>query len=38
MSPNAEQLFALLPVVYRNRDGDLGGTLQALYAVLAGQR
>ena len=37
MSLNAEQLFALLPVVYRNRDGDLGGPLQALYAVLAGQ-
>ena len=37
MSLNADQLFALLPAVYRNRDGELGGPLQALFAVLAGQ-
>lgn len=37
MSLNAEQLFALLPAVYRNRDGDIGDPLQSLYAVLAQQ-
>lgn len=37
MSFNAEQLFALLPAVYRNRDAEIGGPLQALYAVLAQQ-
>jgi len=37
MSFNAEQLFALLPAVYRNRDAETGGPLQALYAVLAQQ-
>lgn len=37
MSLNAEQLFALLPAVYRNRDGDIGEPLQSLYAVLAQQ-
>jgi hypothetical protein len=37
MSLNAEQLFALLPAVYRNRDGDIGNPLQSLYAVLAQQ-
>jgi hypothetical protein len=37
MSLNADQLFALLPAVYRNRDGDIGGPLQSLYVVLAQQ-
>jgi uncharacterized Zn-binding protein involved in type VI secretion len=37
MSLNGEQLFALLPAVYRNRDGDIGDPLQSLYAVLAQQ-
>ena len=37
MSLSAEQLFALLPTVYRNRDADMGGPLQAFYAVLAAQ-
>jgi hypothetical protein len=37
MSLNAEQLFALLPSVYRNRDGDIGDPLQSLYTVLAQQ-
>lgn len=37
MSLNAQQLFALLPAVYRNRDGDAGGQLEALYTVLAQQ-
>jgi hypothetical protein len=37
MSLTAEQLFALLPAVYRNRDGDIGDPLQSLYAVLAQQ-
>lgn len=37
MSLNADQLFALLPAVYRNRDAALGGPLQALYGVLAQQ-
>ena len=37
MSLNADQLFALLPTVYRNRDAALGNPLQAFYAVLAQQ-
>ena len=37
MSLSAQQLFALLPAVYRNRDADLGGPLQALFNVLADQ-
>ena len=37
MSVNAEQLFALLPAVYRDRDGDIGDPLQSLYALLAQQ-
>ena len=37
MSFRADQLFALLPTVYRNRDAALGDPLQALYAVLAQQ-
>lgn len=37
MSLDAQQLFALLPAVYRNRDGDIGGPLQAFYTVLAAQ-
>jgi hypothetical protein len=35
MSLNADQLFALLPAVYRNRDAAIGDPLAALYAVLA---
>ncbi len=37
MSLNAQQLFALLPAVYRNRDGDNGDPLQSLFNVLAQQ-
>lgn len=37
MSLNADQLFALLPTVYRTRDAALGDPLQAFYAVLAQQ-
>jgi hypothetical protein len=37
MSLDAEQLFALLPAVYRSRDAANGGPLQALYAVMAAQ-
>ena len=37
MSLNADQLFALLPAVYRTRDADAGGVLQAFCAVLAQQ-
>jgi len=37
MSLNAEQLFALLPAVYRTRDMVNGNPLQALFAVLAAQ-
>lgn len=37
MSFNSDQLLALLPTVYRNRDAALGDPLQALYAVLAQQ-
>ncbi|HEV2272726.1 MAG TPA: hypothetical protein VGR96_01100, partial [Acidobacteriaceae bacterium] len=34
---SADQLFALLPAVYRTRDAENGGALQALFAVLAEQ-
>jgi hypothetical protein len=37
MSLNADQLFALLPAVYRTRDAANGDPLQALFAVLAAQ-
>jgi len=37
MSLSADQLFALLPAVYRTRDAENGGPLQALFAVLAAQ-
>lgn len=37
MSLTAEQLFALLPAVYRTRDAANGGPLQALFAVIAEQ-
>ena len=37
MSLNADQLYALLPAVYRTRDADAGGPLQAFCAVLAQQ-
>jgi hypothetical protein len=37
MSLDAEQLYALLPAVYRTRDEASGGQLQALFAVLAAQ-
>lgn len=37
MSLDAGQLFALLPAVYRTRDADNGGPLQALFAVMAAQ-
>ena len=37
MSLNTAQLFALLPAVYRNRDGDIGDPLASLYTVLAAQ-
>lgn len=37
MSLNADQLFALLPAVYRTRDAQNGGPLQALFAVMAAQ-
>ena len=37
MSLNAEQLFALLPAVYRTRDAANGGPLQALFGVIAAQ-
>jgi hypothetical protein len=37
MSLSADQLFALLPAVYRDRDGLNGGPLQAFFAVLAEQ-
>lgn len=33
----AEQLYALLPAVYRTRDAAAGGQLQALFGVLAAQ-
>ena len=37
MSLDADQLFALLPAVYRTRDAAGGGQLQALFAVMAAQ-
>ncbi|MGP0063422.1 MAG: hypothetical protein ACLQGP_07475 [Isosphaeraceae bacterium] len=37
MSLNADQLYALLPAIYRTRDAENGGPLQALLAVIAGQ-
>lgn len=37
MSLDAEQLFALLPAVYRTRDAAGGGQLAALFAVMAAQ-
>ncbi len=37
MSLNADQLYALLPAIYRTRDAQNGGPLQALLAVIAGQ-
>ena len=37
MSLNAAQLYALLPAIYRTRDADNGGPLQALFAVMAAQ-
>lgn len=37
MSLDGDQLFALLPAVYRRRDEESGGPLQALFAVLAAQ-
>src|SRR5664279_3135988 len=37
MSLNADQLFPLLPAVYRTRDAANGNPLQAFFAVLAAQ-
>ena len=37
MSLDADQLFALLPAVYRTRDDQGGGQLRTLFAVLAAQ-
>src|SRR6202011_5457785 len=37
MSLDAGHLFALLPAVYRTRDADNGGPLEALFAVMASQ-
>ncbi len=37
MSLDAQQLYALLPAVYRSRDAAGGGQLQALFGVLAAQ-
>ncbi len=37
MSLDAAQLFALLPAVYRTRDAENGGPLEALFAVMAAQ-
>jgi hypothetical protein len=37
MSLNADQLYALLPAVYRTRDAANGGQLRALFGVLAAQ-
>jgi hypothetical protein len=37
MSLDALQLFSLLPAVYRTRDAQNGGPLQALFAVMAAQ-
>jgi len=37
MSLNAEQLYALLPAIYRTRDAENGEPLRALMGVIAGQ-
>lgn len=37
MSVDAEQLFALLPAVYRTRDAAASGPLQSLFALMAAQ-
>jgi hypothetical protein len=37
MSLNADQLYALLPAIYRTRDAENGFPLQALFSVIAGQ-
>ena len=37
MSLDADQLYALLPAVYRTRDAANGGQLRALFGVLAAQ-
>lgn len=37
MSLDADQLFALLPAVYRTRDSAVGGPVRSLFAVMAGQ-
>ncbi len=37
MSLDAQGLFALLPAVYRTRDAEAGGPLQALFGVIAAQ-
>jgi len=37
MSLNADQLYALLPAIYRTRDAENGGPLQALFSVIAAQ-
>ena len=37
MSLNGDQLYALLPAVYRTRDAAEGGPLQSLFAVIAQQ-
>jgi len=37
MSLTAEQLYALLPAIYRTRDADAGEPLQSLLAVVAAQ-
>ena len=37
MSLDAAQLYALLPAIYRTRDAENGGPLQALFTLLAAQ-
>jgi hypothetical protein len=37
MSLNADQLYSLLPAIYRTRDAENGGPLQALFSVIAAQ-
>jgi hypothetical protein len=37
MSLDADQLYALLPAVYRTRDAATGGQLRALFSLLAAQ-
>ncbi|WP_446745341.1 hypothetical protein [Silvibacterium acidisoli] len=37
MSLSADQLFALLPAVYRDRDALNGGPLEAIFSILAAQ-